>query len=101
MSGKSRCNFLAADGTVAPPSFYDGLGVPDDWAFPMTGRPDGLGADEWAFLSTAMAFTSNAMEFPSNGGSDEWKGRCNLHLTHFTDGWAFPFNGRSENRNAH
>ena len=73
-----------------------------DWAFPMNGRPDGLGVpDEWAF-------PSNAMAFPSNGRSDEWKGRRNLppaggklHLPHFTDEWAFPFNGRSENGNAH
>ena len=68
-----------------------------DWAFPMNGRPDGLGVpDEWAF-------PSNAMAFPSNGRSDEWKGRCNLpppsggklHLPHFTDEWAFPFNGNA------
>ena len=69
---KSRCNFPPTGGKVAPPAFYDGLGVPDEWAFPMNGR------------------------------SDEWKGRNNLppscgklHLPHFTDERAFPFNGNA------
>ena len=46
---KSRSNFPPAGGKVAPPAFYDGLGVPHKWAsdglgVPISGRPD-----EWAF----------------------------------------------------
>ena len=65
-----------------------------DWAFPMNGRPDGLGVpDEWAFPFKGRSEKS---------GIDEWKGRCNLrpsggklHLPHFTDEWAFPINGKA------
>ena len=66
----SRCNCPPAGGKVAPPLFKDGLGFPDEWAFPFNGRSE-------------------------KSGIDEWKGRCNLppsddklHLPHFTDEWA-------------
>ena len=35
---KSGCNFPPAGGKMAPPSFYDGLGVPMDWASRWIGR---------------------------------------------------------------
>ena len=57
---KSRCNFPPAAEKLHLPH------LTMDWAFPMNGRPNGLGVpDEWAF-------PSNAMAFPSNGRSDEW-----------------------------
>ena len=62
MSGKVGANFRPPAEKLHLPRFTM------DWAFPMNGRPDGLGVpDEWAF-------PSNAMAFPSNGRSDEWKG---------------------------
>ena len=96
MSGKVGAIFRPLAGKLHLSSFTR------DWAFPINGRPDGLGVpDEWAF-------PSNVMAFPSNGRSDECQGRCKLppaggklHLPQFTDEWAFPFNGRSENGNAH
>ena len=65
-----------------------------DWAFPMNGRPDGVGVpDEWAFPFNGRSKKS---------GIDEWKGRCNLppsgcrlYIPHFTDEWAFRFNGNA------
>ena len=60
-----------------------------DWAFPMNGRPDGLGVpDKWAFPSNAMAFPSEGhlmgvpvkWERPLNRNAQSIvkRGRCNL-----------------------
>ena len=88
---KSRCNLPPAGGKVAPPAFYDGLGVPDEWAFPMNGRPDGLGVpDEWAFRRRLFEGVAHTIFFGSGANDICWSGALDIFWSGAHDiCWAF------------